>query len=146
MRTLSVRLKREIVSIAVVVALIAMYLPFEDEAWSIYAALCAAYSILVFGMLWSDGKWRKYVESHGRTMRDLAQGHAFFLLALILWIWICRFARPWLPGWMFDELYRNLNYYLIFSGIGIVAAWWIEQSWLAKSPPKTDERTGVLPQ
>ena len=145
MRSLSVRFKREIVSVGVVAPWLAIYLPFEDQPWSLYTALCVSYTILVFGLLWSDGKWRKYIEANERNARDLLQGHAIFLLVMTLWIWICRFARPRLPDWMFGELYRDLNFYLIFSGLGIVAIWWAEQSWLAK-PPKRDERMGVSPQ
>ena len=145
MRPLSRRFKRDLVGVAVVVALVVLYLPFEDRPWSIYEALCVSYTILVFGLLWSDGEWRKYIQAHRRSARNLVQGHAVFLLVLILWIWVCRFTRPWLPHWMFGELYRELNYYLIFSGLGIVAIWWIEQSWLAR-PPKKDEQIGASPQ
>jgi hypothetical protein len=145
MRPLSVRSKRRFVSFAVVIAFIALYLPFEDASWSLYAALCVSYTILVFGLLWSDGKWRKYIETGKRTARDLVQGHAVFVLVLILWIWACRLLRPWLPVWMFDQIYGIPSYYLIFSGLGIVAIWWVEQSWLAK-PPKKDERLGISSQ
>lgn len=96
---------------AVFIAFAALYLPFEDEPWSLYAALCVSYTILVFGLLWSDGKWRKYIEAGRHKARDLAQGHAVFLLAMILWIWLWRFSRPRLPDWMIDEIYRGLNYY-----------------------------------
>lgn len=130
---------------AVFIAFAALYLPFEDEPWSLYAALCVSYTILVFGLLWSDGKWRKYIEAGRHKARDLAQGHAVFLLAMILWIWLWRFSRPRLPDWMMDEIYRGLNYYLIFSDLGIVAFWWVEQSWLVKMPEK-DERVGSSPQ
>ena len=121
MRPLSVRFKREIVSIAVFFALIALYLPFEDQSWSIYAALCTSYTILVFGLLWSDGKWRKYIEDNKRTARDLIQGHAIFLVMLIFWIWTCRFSGPWLPDWMFFESIHDLTPYLLFSAFGMVA-------------------------
>lgn len=144
-RRLSVKSKRRFVSIAVGIIFIALYLPFEDASWSLYAALCVSYTILVFGLLWSDDKWRKYIEAHQRKTRDLAQGHAVFLLVMIFWIWVCRFCRPWLPGWMFGEIYGIPSYYLVFSGLGIVAIWWGEQSWLAK-PPKKDEPMGVSSQ
>lgn len=68
-----------------------------------------------------------------------------FLLILILGVWICRFSKPLLSPWMFFEIYRGLTYYLVFSGLGIIAIWWVEQSWLAKSP-KEDERIDVSPQ
>jgi len=145
MRPLSVRFKRQIVSVGVIAPWLAVYLPFENESWSLYLAVCVSYTILVFGLLWSDGKWGRYIRAHRRTARDLAQGHAIFLLALILWIWLCQFSRPWLPGWMFEELYRTPTWYLIVSGLGIVAIWWIEQSWLAR-PPKKDEQIGASPQ
>ncbi|HKN20866.1 MAG TPA: hypothetical protein VJX73_05590 [Terracidiphilus sp.] len=142
MRPPSIRFKRRIVSVAVFVAFIALYLPFEDQPWSLYAALCVSYTVLVFGLLWSDGKWRKYIEAKQRKARDLIQGHAAFLLVIILWIWVCRFFRPRLPDWMFDQIYGIPSYYLIFSGLGIVAIWWVEQGWLAK-PPKKNEQMGA---
>ena len=145
MRPPSVRFKRQIVSLAVVFPFIAFYLPFEDESWSLYVALCVSYTILVFGLLWSDGKWRNYIDVHQRKARDLMQGHAIFLLVMILWVWVCRSSRPWLPEWMFDGIDHELNYFLVFSGLGIVAIWWVEQSWLAKLPKK-DERLGVSTQ
>jgi len=141
MRPLSVRFKREIVAVAVFAPFLALYLPLEDQSWSLGAALCASYTILVFGLLWSDNKWRRYIAANKRTVRELAQRHIIYLLILILWIWICRFSRPWLPGWLFDEIYGIPSYYLVLTGLGIVAIWWAEQSWLAK-PPKTDERLG----
>ncbi len=145
MRPLSVRSKRRFVSFAVFIAFTALYLSFVDASWSLYAALCVSYTILVFGLLWSDGKWRKYIELHQHKARDLAQGHALFLLVMILWIWVCRFSGPWLPNWIFDEIYGIPSYYLIFSGVGIVAIWWVEQGWLSR-PPKKDERMGISSQ
>lgn len=132
MRPLSIRFKRGLVSLAVLVPILGLYLPFTDQPWSLYAALCAGYTLLVFGMLWSDGKWRKCIAANQRSSRGLVQDHVMFLLVLIIWIWICRISKPWLPDWMVTEMGRGLTYYLIFSGLGIVAIWWAEQSWLVK--------------
>lgn len=132
MRPLSVRFKRELVGLAVLAPILGLYLPFADQPWSLYAALCAGYTVLVFGMLWSDGKWRKCITANHRSSRRLAQGHVVFLLALILWIWICQVSKPRMPDWIVSEMGRGVTYYLIFSGLGIVAIWWAEQSWLVK--------------
>ena len=145
MRPLSVRVKREIVSIGVIAPWFAVYMRFADEPWSLYLALSLSYTILVFGLLWSDGKWRKYIATGQRTARDLMQRHAIYLLVVLLWLWVCRSFRSRLPDWMFGEIYREVNYYLILSLTGIVVIWWVEQSWLAK-PPRKDERMGVSPQ
>jgi hypothetical protein len=139
------RFKREFVSIGVVISILAIYLPFMDEPWSLYAALCAGYTMLVFGMLWSDGKWKKYIEVNERTAQNLIQGHAVFLLVVVLWIWICNISKPRLPEWMFEDHYRGVTPYLVLGGLGLVAIWWIEQSWLAK-PAKRDEDLGASPQ
>jgi hypothetical protein len=96
-------------------------------------------------MLWSDGKWKKYIEFNRRTARDLVQGHAMFLLVMVLWIWICKISKLRLPEWMFEDRYRGVTPYLVFGGLGLVAIWWIEQSWLAK-PAKSDEHLGASPQ
>jgi hypothetical protein len=141
----SFRFKRELVSIGVVIAFLAIYLPFMDKPWSLYVALCAGYTMLVFGMLWSDRKWKKYIEVNKRTALDLIQGHAVFLLVVVLWIWICKISRPRLPDWMFEDHYRGVTPYLVFGGLGLVAIWWIEQSWLAK-PAKTEEHLETSPQ
>jgi hypothetical protein len=139
------RFKRELVSIGVVFAFLATYLPFMDEPWSLYAALCAGYTMLVFGMLWSDGKWKRYIEINKRTALDLVQGHAMFLLVVVLWIWTCKISKPWLPGWMFEDHYRGITPHLVFGGLGLVAIWWLEQNWLAR-PAKRDENVQASPQ
>jgi hypothetical protein len=131
---LSVRFKREVVAIGTVVTFFAFYLPFADEPWSIYAALCAAYTIVVFGMLWSDGSWKRKIGANKRPGRDLVQGHVVFLLVLALWIWVCRLARPWLPNWFYSLGVGEATLYLVVSALGIVAIWWAEQGWLAKAP------------
>jgi hypothetical protein len=66
----------------------------------------------------------------------------WFLLLVVTWIWLCRYATPWLPDWMFNLGPHELTPYLIFSGLGIVATWWGEQSWLAK-PAKKNEPVGT---
>ncbi|MGA2652139.1 MAG: hypothetical protein ABSF28_16525 [Terracidiphilus sp.] len=131
------RFKRELVSVGVVVAFLAIYLPFMDERWSLYVALCAGYTMLVFGMLWSDRKWKKYIEINKRTALELVQGHAMFLIVVVFWIWVCKISKPWLPDWMFEDHYRGITPHLVLGGLGLVAIWWIEQSWLAK-PAKRD--------
>ncbi len=132
-------------SIAIVVAMLAIYLPLMDEAWSLYVALCVGYTILVFGMLWSDNKWKVYISANRRSAHELIRGHQIFLLVLVLWIWICKVSRPWLPGWMFEEYGRGVTPFLIFGSLGLVVLWWVEQSWLAK-PPKKEEQIGVSSQ
>jgi hypothetical protein len=139
------RFRREFVSIGVVISILAIYIPFMDERWSLYAALCVGYTVLVFGMLWSDRKWKKYIEINKRTAQDLIRGHAMFLLAVVLWIWTCKISKPLLPDWVFEDHYRGVTPYLVFGGLGLVAIWWMEQSWLAK-PAKSDEPLGVSTQ
>jgi hypothetical protein len=134
-----VRLKRRVVALGVVVSFLSFYLPFTDEPWSLYLALYGAYTILVFGMLWSDGKWKRYIDASKRPVRDLVQGHLAFLLALTLWIWVCRLAKPWLPDWMFNLGLGDITLYLIFGTLGIVGVWWVEQSWLAKAPRSPEQ-------
>jgi len=103
MRQPSIRFRRELVSIGVVVSILVIYLPFFDEPWSLYVALCTGYTMLVFGMLWSDGKWKRYIDFNKRTAQDLVQGHAAFLLLVVLWIWICKISKTRLPDWMFEN-------------------------------------------
>ena len=133
--------RRRIVSLASVLSFLVLYFCFMEHSWAIYAAICAGYTILVLGLLWSDGKWTRYIQKSLRTARELLQGHLVFLLVVVLWIWLCRVSRPWMPEWMFNFGFGQLTLYLIFSGLGIVAIWWGEQSWLAK-PPKREEVIG----
>lgn len=130
--------KRQFVSLAAVLVLVFLYLLLAEKPWAIYVAICGAYTVLVFGLLWSDGKWARYIEEGKRTARELIQGHLVFVLVLALWIWLCRFSRPWLPGWLFNYGLGEITLYFIFSGLGIVAMWWGEQSWLARTPPKEE--------
>jgi hypothetical protein len=133
---MSKRAKRRIVSIATGLVGLFLYIPFAGKSWAIYAPICGGYTVLVLGLLWSDGKWVHYIESGSRTNRELIQGHICFLLLLVLWIWLCRYSRPWLPDWMSNLGPDELTPYLIFSGLGIVAIWWGEQSWLSRVPKK----------
>ena len=135
----SVRLKRTLVELGTIFSFFVLYLPFIGQPWSLYAALCTAYTIVVFGMLWSDGKWKRYIEANKRPVRDLIQGHAVFLLILTLWIWVCRFTRPWLPSWLFNLGVGEATLYLIFGALGILIIWWVEQSWLAKAPRSPEQ-------
>jgi len=73
-------IRRELVSIGVVVSILVIYLPFFDEPWSLYVALCTGYTMLVFGMLWSDGKWKRYIDFNKRTAQDLVRAMPAFLL------------------------------------------------------------------
>ncbi|HEY3706557.1 MAG TPA: hypothetical protein VGL22_15960 [Terracidiphilus sp.] len=119
-------------SIVTILVVLLLYVPFMEQAWAIYAAICGGYTTLVIGLLWSDGKWARYIADSGRTTRELVQAHICILLLIVLWIWTCRYSKPWLPQWMFNFGAGEITLYLIFSGLGIVAIWWGEQSWLSK--------------
>ena len=116
-----------------------------ENPWAIYAAVCAGYTVLVLGLLWSDGKWAMYVGSGRRTSSALIQGHLVFILVLVLWIWICQFAKPRLPEWIFEYGTREVTLYHILAGLGIVAIWWAEQSWLAKASTKDESVKSPAP-
>jgi hypothetical protein len=118
--------------------MLCVYVPLMNRSWGIYAAICAGYSVLVLGMLWSDGKWAVYVARRKRAGRELIQGHLVFVLVLVLWMWICQFAKSWLPVWIFEFGSREVTLYHVCTGLGIVAIWWAEQSWLAKPKPKNE--------
>ena len=135
---LRLRFKREAVSFATVLVTLGLYIPLMDESWSLYLALCAGYTVLVFGLIWSDGKWGRCLGGGKWTLGKLLQGHASFLLALIFWVWLARFSRPWLPDWLMNEGVDHLTLYLIFAALGIVAIWWIEQSWISKGSKKDE--------
>ncbi len=137
-RPMRLRFKREAVSLATVLVTLGLYIPFMDEPWSLYLALCAGYSVLVFGLIWSDGKWGRYLGRGKWTLGRLLKSHVSFLLALNLWIWLARFSRPWLPDWLMNEGVDHLSLYLIFAALGIVAIWWAEQSWLSAGPKKDE--------
>jgi hypothetical protein len=137
--------KREIVSLATLLTLLFLYFPFMDRPWSLYVAISAAYTMLVLGLLWSDGKWKRYIEEGRRTARELLQGHLCFALLIVVWIWLGRYSKPRLPEWMFNYGLGELTLYLIFSGLGIVAIWWAEQTWLAQ-PVRRDASINASPQ
>jgi hypothetical protein len=115
-----------------------------ESPWAIYTAVCAAYTVLVLGLLWSDAKWVVYVGSRRRTLRELIQGHLVFILVLVLWIWVCQFAKPRLPGWIFEYGTREVTLYHVLAGLGIVAIWWAEQNWLAKGSMKDETMTSPV--
>jgi hypothetical protein len=107
-----------------------------DSRWSIYAAMCAGYTVAVFGLAWSDGKMRVFLGEHARSFGQVLQVHAVFLLLLIGWIWLAQATRPFLPSWVIAEGDHRESWLLVFALFGIVGLLLFEHWWLSKAPKK----------
>ncbi len=134
MRPLSKRFKREAVALATVIVFLCLYLPFMGAVWAIYLAVCGGYTALFFGLMWSDGKWSRYIKGASRSTGGLVQTHTVFLLVLILWMWLAQVARPFLPDWVVVEGGEHESWFLAFGALGLAAVWWAEQWWFTREP------------
>jgi hypothetical protein len=122
------------VSLATALVTIAVYIPFMDTRWAIYIALCVGYTIAVFGLAWSDDKMPLFRSARAQSMGGVLQVHTVFLLLLVLWIWLARFSKPFLPEWVVAEGGQHGSWFLVFALLGIIAMLLFEHWWLAKKP------------
>jgi len=131
-RAMSKGLKRRIVSFSTAVSTLLVYIPFMDTRWAIYAAMCVGYTVAVFGLAWSDNKLGSF--SGNRSIGSVLRAHLAFILAVILWIWLAQYSRPFLPGWLTAEGDRHESWFLLFVLLGIVGILLYEHWWLSVKP------------
>jgi hypothetical protein len=132
--------KRRAVSLATTIATLTIYIPFMETRWSIYLAMCVGYTIMVFGLAWSDGKLPLFYGGNARPVGEIVRTHLSFLLALIGWIWFAQYTKPVLPSWVVTEGDVHESWFLVFALLGILAILFFELWWLSKAP---GERYGV---
>ena len=100
MKSFSRRVKREIVAVVLVSPSALTCFTLIGTAWAIYATVCVAYMVVVFGMIWADGKWKIYFGRETRDISRLTQIHVGFVLAALLLLWMAiRFASA-MPEWL----------------------------------------------
>ena len=125
-------LKRRMVSFSTVVSTLLVYIPFMDTRWAIYAAMCVGFTVAVFGLAWSDNKLGSF--SGNRSARSVLQAHLAFILMVILWIWLAKYSKPFLPARVTAEGDRHESWFLVFALLGIVGILLYEHWWLSIKP------------
>ncbi len=134
MRPRSKNFKRQVVSYATVIVGLTVYFVFMEYRWAIYLALSIGYTIILFGLAWSDNKIHLFFRDHSRTLSDVIRVHLSYLLMLIAWVWLAQYFKPSLPSWITYAGDLNESWFLIFVLLGIVAIWWLEHSRLTAKP------------
>jgi hypothetical protein len=134
MRPRSRNFKRQVVSLATAVATVTIYLSFIEHRWAIYVALSVGYTIILFGLAWSDNKMRLFFRDNSRSLSEVVRLHLTYLLMLMAWIWLTQYSRPSLPSWITYEGDHHESWFLIFVLLGIITIWWLEQSRLTAKP------------
>jgi hypothetical protein len=134
MKPLSKRFKREVVSVATVFGTLILYIPFMDSRWAIFVSLCAGYSIVLFGLAWSDGKWQRYFGGNGRSTGQILQAHFVFLLLIVGWIWFAQLIKPRLPSWVVIEGDMHESWFLAFAALAMIGILIAEMQWLSSKP------------
>jgi len=138
MKARSKGFKRRVVSLATVIATLVTYVPFMDSPWAIYVAMGTGYTVVIFGLVWSDGMLRLAGENR-RPVGDVIQTHLAFLVLVCGWIWIAQFIKPSLPRWVVMEGSDHWSWFLAFAFLGIVGLLIAELAWLATKPrPELD--------
>jgi hypothetical protein len=134
MRPTSRRFKREIVALAVVLGAVATYLPLGGSQFALYATICVAYTILVVGMAWADGKWQLYFRSGSHDISRFLQIHFGFVLAAVLILWTAIWLSPFMPEWLVSRGSDKWSWYQVLVIVLMVGIFILEQLWIEKKP------------
>jgi hypothetical protein len=125
--------KRLTYSTAAIVAAV-VYFPFQSNPLSMYIAVCAGYTILVFGLRWaarSSGALARIDKSPS----EMALTHLVFLAIALGFVRCAILAAPHLPYFLTTEdsshPYFGLGFLAVLALMGLEA---IEQKWLTAVP------------
>jgi len=134
MRPTSRRFKREIVALAVVLGAVSTYLPFGGSQLALYATVCVAYTILVVGMAWADGKWQLYFRGGSQDTSRFLRIHFGFVLAAVLLLWLAIWLSPFMPEWLVSRGGDKWTWYQVLVIVLMVGIFMLEQWWIEKRP------------
>lgn len=137
MRSLKKRLKQEAVLLAVFAGAAITYFMLAGKAWAIYAIVCVAYTIVVVGMVWADGKWERYFGSQSNRIARFIQIHFGFLLAVVLLLWLAIRFEPRMPGWLTYRGGETWSWYHVSIMILVVGLFILEQFWFERPAGNT---------
>ena len=125
------RNKKNKVYVIATLATMIIFLPFQRHVWSPYAAACAGYTILVFGL--RGIKQNSVVASPEKPKPEsgIVLTHLTFLAIVCGWVWLCVVLIPYLPYFLTTEDTSRPYFGLAFIGIiGLLGIEAIEQHWL----------------
>ncbi len=140
MKARSKGFKRNVVSLATVIATLVTYIPFMDSPWAVYVAMSMGYTVAVFGLVWSDGMLRRFPSGNARPVGDVVRAHLTFLALVIGWICFAQFVKPSLPHWVVVEGNDHISWFLVFTLLGIVGLLIAELSLFVAKPRPELER------
>ena len=108
-----------------------IFLPFQRQAWSIYAGACTGYTVLVFGLRRINATRANSPTERPKPASAMILTHLTFLAVVSGWVWFCMIVRPYLPYILTTEdtgrPYFGLTFFGILGLLGIEA---VEQRWL----------------
>ena len=134
MRFTSRRFKRETVALVLVTASAATYLFLQDMAWAVYATLCVAYTIVIVGMAWVNGRLKGYFGRGSNDVGRLVQIHIGFLLVAVLLLWLALRLAPAMPEWLASRGGDAWSWYHVLVIALLVGVVMLEQWWIEKRP------------
>jgi|HubBroStandDraft_1064217.scaffolds.fasta_scaffold414720_2 hypothetical protein len=124
--------KRAAVEVALFLGAALTYYALSGTPWASYAALCVAYTVLVVGRAWTDGKTRLYFDNENGRMARFLQIHLGFLLAAMLILWFAlrlKAPEPELPDSSSGDsgTWRLVTVVVLFYGMVAIERYWIEK-------------------
>jgi hypothetical protein len=146
MRFTSRRFKRETVALVLVIASAATYLFLQDMGWAVYATLCVAYTIVIVGMAWANGKWKDYFGGGSSGIAKLVQIHIGFLLVAVLLLWLGLKLAPAMPEWLASRGGDAWSWYHVLVIALLVGVVMLEQWWIEKRQRKTETQATPISQ
>jgi hypothetical protein len=134
MRLTRGRFRREIVALALVIGAALTYFSLLGTRWDIYATLCVAYTILIVGLAWANGKWKIYFSRGRSEILRFVQIHFAFVLAIVLIVWLAAWLAPFMPEWLVSRGGDKWSWYHILVIVRVAAVVLLEQWWFEKRP------------
>lgn len=123
--------KNNKVYVIATVATMIVFVPFRSHAWSLYAAACAGYSILVFGLRRIKQNSVGVSPENAKPESGVILTHLTFLAIVCGWIWLCVVLIPYLPYFLTTEDTSRPYFGLAFIGIiGLLGIEAVERRWL----------------
>jgi hypothetical protein len=129
------RSRKRLVYVAASLVAVAIFVPTYSQAWGIYVAVCAGYTVLVFGLRQLSKGARASSNAAGELTVGTLRTHLTFLAIVVGWVWLLMFLRPHLPYFLRTEDTSRPYFGLVFLGIlGLLFIEYLEQRWLRPDP------------
>ena len=92
--------QRKMIGFAAVMAFILVYAPLRQFPFGVDAAICASFTVFIFGNAVRRRGFRLFSGDDARPLAEILLAHAACLLALVIIVRMGMYITPFLPDWL----------------------------------------------